>query len=168
MDASATCALSAHPCAPIGRQGFRKFKAVSRLVLRESRLNRWARNTFHCRSCVVISADALTTSVTGSQIPKIRVSAITSAVTSRSSRTNACFDAPPGYFLTRSVSESESDSFTVRITSTVVNLPSKSPTASSTSSLLHRATRFPQSSDQVAIGTSELSPMSRVTLSAAQ
>ena len=76
MDASATCALSAHPCAPIGRPGFRKFRTVSRLVLRESRLNRWARNTFHCRSCVVISADALTTSVTGSQIPKIRVSAI--------------------------------------------------------------------------------------------
>ena len=41
MDASAMPALSAHPCAPIGRPGFRKFKAISRLVLRELRLNSW-------------------------------------------------------------------------------------------------------------------------------
>ncbi len=34
-------ALSAHPCAPIGTPGFRKFTAISRLVLRELRLNSW-------------------------------------------------------------------------------------------------------------------------------
>ena len=65
MDASATSALSAYSLAPIDRQVFRKFKAISRLVLRESRLNRWAWKTFFCPSSVVVSVNALAPSADG-------------------------------------------------------------------------------------------------------